>query len=208
MFSVSQLPKAPENARSTATEAFNADSQTDNPQLCEAKRENNPSRGSFPARFTVLSNRVLTNRKQLPNMDKLSQKILPLLCEQSLERSGKVCKGFASQSSSTSCHTEHARAVGRAQLVTPTVFQSTEPGSGLLNRKVGICTRKVCDMSNASRRLKQPLLSAQTHTIQTTVISHYCPQTTVPPTNYSTNGRSWSHFQPHFSVTAVDSSTP
>lgn len=146
--------------------------------------------GSFPARFTVLSNRVLNNRKQLPNMDKFSQKILPLLCEQSSERSGKVCKGFASHSSSTSCHTAQATAVGRAHPVTRTAFQSTEPGSSLLNRKAGICMRKVCAMSNASHRLKQPLLSAQTHALQTTVISRYCPQTTVPPTNYRTNGRS------------------
>lgn len=127
---------------------FNADSQTADPQLCDAKRENNPLCGSFPARFTVISNRVLNNRKRLPNMDKFSQKILPLLCEHS-ERSGKVCKGFASHSSSASCHTAQATAVGRAHPVTPTAFQSTEPGSPLLNRKAGICMRKACVMSNA-----------------------------------------------------------
>lgn len=115
----------------------------DDPHSREAKRKNNPLHGSFLSRFTTLSNWVLNNRKQLPKMDKLSQKIIPLLYEQSSGGSGKVCKGFASHSSSTSCDTAHAQAVGWANLNTRTMFKSAKPGSGLLNREAGNCTRKV-----------------------------------------------------------------
>lgn len=76
MFSASQLQKASENAGSPARQALNApycDSQSDNPELCEAKREN-PFRGSFLSGFTLLPNQALNNRKQLPKMDQLSQK--------------------------------------------------------------------------------------------------------------------------------------
>jgi len=76
-------------------------------------------------------------------MVKLSKKILQLLYELSSGGSRKVCNEFASHSSSISCDTAHAEAVGRADLTTCTMFKSTKPGSGLLNREVENGTRKV-----------------------------------------------------------------
>lgn len=141
-------------------------------------------------------------------MGKLSLKILPLCYEQSSGGSGEVCNGFTSHSSSTSCDIARAKAVGRAQLITCTAFKSTKPASGLLNTEVGNCTRKVCDMKMLHTDLTSLYSILQLTTSSDSDHHDLSPQMTVPSTSYSTNSSSGSHFQPHFSVTALDSSTP
>lgn len=92
MFSVSQLPKAPENARSsyTSLECFR------DSWMCEAKTENNPLCGSFLPRFTGLSESWITGN-QFQNCYKRSQKILPLLYEQSSGERGSLSRVCTSQ---------------------------------------------------------------------------------------------------------------
>lgn len=150
MFSVSQLPKAPENARSsyTSLECFR------DSWMCEAKTENNPLCGSFLPRFTGLSESWITGN-QFQNYYKHSQKILPLLYEQSSGEWGSLSRVCTSQLQHILWH---SACKSWTDFNICPMLKSTKLGSASLDREVGDCTREVSqgDMQNASWRCNQP----------------------------------------------------
>lgn len=109
-------------------------------QLGEAKRENKIIPRVVPPRFSLRSQtepRATGNDYQ--TWISSGKKFFHCSTSNLQEKFGK----FASHSPGTSCD-RHTQAAGRAQLAARTRPRSTKPGSGLLGREAGDCTRDFC----------------------------------------------------------------